>query len=69
MLNDLFRTYKKIIFFVLILLCGIIFWFFGCHRQNNNAVSTEKWEREALSESGGFGYRFQTEDLEGKVIF
>lgn len=69
MLNDLFRTYKKIIIFVLFLLCGIIFWFFGCHRQNNNTVSTEKWERETLSESGGFGYRFQTETLKGKVVF
>lgn len=69
MLNDLFRTYKKIIFFVLILLCGIIFWFFGCHRQNNSTASKEKWEKESLSDSGGCDYYFKTEILEGNVVF
>lgn len=69
MLNDLFRTYKKIIFIVLILLCGIIFWFFGCHRQNNNTAGKVKWEKENLSGPGGYGYKFQTDLLEGNVVF
>lgn len=69
MLNDLFRTYKKIIFLVLILLCGTIFWFFGCHRQNGNSASKETWEKESLTGTGGYGYRFETDLLEGTVVF
>ena len=29
MINDLFRTYKKIILLLLVLLCSVVFWFYG----------------------------------------
>ena len=41
MLNDLFRTYKKIIILVLIVLCMVIFWFYGCHRQQHGSETTQ----------------------------
>ena len=68
MLNDLFRTYKKIIILVLIILCMIIFWFYGCHRQQHVSESGQTWEEEELS-GGGSGYHFQTELLSGDVVF
>ena len=68
MLNDLFRTYKKIIILVLIILCMIIFWFYGCHRQQHVSESGQTWEKEELS-GGGSGYYFQTELLSGDVVF
>ena len=58
MLNDLFRTYKKIIILVLIILCMIIFWFYGCHRQQHVSESGQTWEEEELS-GGGSGYHFR----------
>lgn len=69
MLNDLFRTYKKIIILVLILLCGTIFWFYGCHRQQNNSKITQTWEKTELSDSGGYGYHFRTSEFSGNVVF
>lgn len=69
MLNDLFRTYKKIIILVLILLSGVVFWFYGCHRQKGGGEAAQTWEETRLSESGGKGYHFQTSSLEGNVIF
>lgn len=68
MLNDLFRTYKKIIILVLIILCMIIFWFYGCHRQQHVSESGQTWEEEELS-GGGSGYHFQTDLLSGDVVF
>ena len=52
MLNDLFRTYKKIIILVLIVLCMVIFWFYGCHRQQHGSETTQIWEAEEMSEAG-----------------
>ena len=68
MLNELFRTYKKIIFVVLLLLCAIVFWFFGCHRQPNKETGTVSWEKKTF-ENGGYGYTFRINDLEGDVVF
>lgn len=68
MLNELFRTYKKIIVIVVLLLCTIIFWFFGCHRQPNKETDTVSWEKKTF-ENGGYGYTFRINDLEGDVVF
>lgn len=69
MLNDLFRTYKKIIILVLIVLCMVIFWFYGCHRQQHGSETTQIWEAEEMSEAGGYRYHFQTDALSGNVVF
>lgn len=69
MLNDLFRTYKKIIILVLIILCAVIFWFYGCHRQQHGSETTQVWEEEELSEAGGYRYHFQVDTLSGDVVF
>ena len=63
MLNDLFRTYKKIIILVLIVLCMVIFWFYGSHRQQHGSETTQIWEAEEMSEAGGYRYHFQTDAL------
>ena len=69
MLNDLFRTYKKIIILILILLCAAFFWFYGCHRQSHGGESAQVWEKTELSESGGTGWHFETESFSGDVVF
>ncbi len=69
MINDLFRTYKKIIILILIVLCVVIFWFYGCHRQQQTGDSTETWEKVELSDDGGYSYHFQMDSLTGDVIF
>lgn len=69
MLNDLFRTYKKIIVLVVIILCAIIFWFYGCHRQQQTNGQSQVWEKTELSEASGYGYHFQSEQLSGDVVF
>lgn len=69
MLNDLFRMYKKIIIAVLIILCIIVFWFFGCHRQGGQETQTGEWEQMSLDGENGRGYRFRTDRLEGTVVF
>ena len=68
MLNELFRTYKKIIFIVLLLLCAIVFWFFGCHREPNEEAGTVIWEKNTF-DNDGYGYSFRINDLEGDVVF
>lgn len=69
MLNDLFRTYKKIIILVVIILCVIIFWFYGCHRQQQTGGQTQTWEKMEMSESSGYGYQFRCGHLSGEVVF
>lgn len=66
MLNDLFRTYKKIIILVLVLVSAIIFWFFGCHKTETRNAETQVWERISSSQQG---YRFQTDVIRGSVYF
>ncbi|MBR5046767.1 MAG: hypothetical protein IKX76_00875, partial [Eubacterium sp.] len=68
MLNELFRPYRKIIYVVLILLCSIVFWFFGCHRQPKENTDMVTWEKESY-EHGGYGYNFRMNDLSGNVVF
>lgn len=69
MLNDIFRTYKKIIIFVLILLSAVFFWFYGCHRQKSGGEQAKTWEKITLSDAGGIGYHFESPELSGQVIF
>ena len=68
MLNELFRPYKKIIVAVLLIGCAIVFWFFGCHRSKDSAGDLVRWEEEKF-DSGGYGYHFETEDIQGEVVF
>ena len=68
MLNELFRTYKKIIFAALILMCSIVFWFFGCHRKQPGESGTVSWEKTPF-EQGGYGYSYQIDDLSGTVVY
>ena len=69
MLNELFRTYKKIIFVVLILVCAIVFWFFGCRREQTvGGPDSVIWEKRPY-EHGGYHYVYQIDDLSGRVTF
>ena len=69
MLNDLFRTYKKIIILVLILLSAVVFWFYGCHRQKDGAKQTQSWKAMENTEDGAKGYAFRTSLFSGEVTF
>lgn len=68
MLNELFQTYKKIIIAVFLVGCGLVFWFFGCHRQQENHNSPVVWERTEF-DTGGYGYHFEANGLKGDVVF
>ncbi|MBQ9155920.1 MAG: hypothetical protein IJ137_03990 [Eubacterium sp.] len=66
MLNDLFRTYKKIIIAVVLLLSAIIFWFFGCHRLRTDQDEGISWEQ---IEEGVSSFRFETRQIRGTITF
>lgn len=66
MLNDLFRTYKKIIAAVVILLSAIIFWFFGCHRSGRTGTEQTGWKQTAQDIQS---YDFYTEHISGNITF
>ena len=69
MINDLFRTYKKIIILLLVLLCSVVFWFYGCrHHQRGQKIGVE-WNKETLEGTNGYCYKFKTESCEGSVVF
>ncbi|MDO4975894.1 MAG: hypothetical protein Q4E53_01415 [Eubacteriales bacterium] len=68
MLNELFRSYKKIIFFVMLLVSAIIFWFFGLRRNTGSSQHVVVWEKHEFK-NGGYGYHFKTGDLTGDVVF
>lgn len=69
MINDLFHTYKKIIVIILILLCSVVFWFYGCRDQNQGQDDVVKWECTKKKGSGRGSYRFETADFSGTVVF
>ena len=66
MLNDLIRTYKKIILAVVLILCAILVWFFGCHRFAGNKDGETEWKQTAKDE---LIYEFTTPQTSGSIIF
>lgn len=68
MVNDLFRTYKKIIVLVLLLLCAVVFWFYGCRGQGVKKTSVA-WEETSSESENAKSYRLETESLKGTVVF
>lgn len=69
MLNDLFRTYKKIILVFLILLCAVFFWYYGCRDTGRSEEEIVKWEKVSGEKSAGYHYYFRTKNFNGTVIF
>ena len=43
MINDLFRTYKKIILLLLVLRCSFVFWFYGCGDEKRSESDVVEW--------------------------
>lgn len=68
MVNDIFRTYKKIIILLVILLCAVVFWFYGCHQKETPSRDTVVFQRESGAKNN-YIYDLKTEDLQGKVTF
>ena len=69
MINNIFRTYKKIIISILVLLSAAMFLFYSCHRGKRVEEKTSTWERVDAVEGNGSTYRFETEKLKGTVVF
>ena len=69
MINDLFRTYKKIIILLLILLCSVVFWFYGCRHQQRSQQDVVEWNKAVLKGTNGHCYKFKTESFTGRVVF
>lgn len=69
MLNDLYKTYKKIIILVLLIVCSIFFWFFGFYRISDKPKVTQTFEKHPGERSEGYSYDFSSENLEGNVVF
>ncbi len=66
MLNDLFRTYKKIIIAVVLILSSIIFWFFGCHRSERSNEEPNDWKQ---MDKDIQKYEFHTDHISGDITF
>ena len=49
MINDLFRTYKKIILLLLVLLCSVVFWFYGCRHQQRSQSEVVEWNKKTMA--------------------
>ena len=69
MINDLFRTYKKIIVLLLVLLCSVVFWFYGCRHQQRGQKTIVEWDKTTLKGTNGYQYKFKTKNCTGSVIF
>ena len=69
MINNLFRTYKKIIIVILVLLSAAMFLFYSCHRKTQVEENTILWEKVTEEGSNASLYRFETDELEGTVTF
>lgn len=69
MINDLFRTYKKIIILLLILLCSVVFWFYGCRHQQRGQQDVVEWNKATLKGTSGHCYKFKTKSFTGRVVF
>ena len=66
MINDLIRTYKKHILAVLLLLCAILVWFFGCHRFGRDKDEQIGWKQTSKEEQV---YEFVTQHISGTITF
>ena len=69
MINDLFRTYKKIILLLLVLLCSVVFWFYGCRRQQRSQSEVVEWNKKTIKGTNGYCYKFKTKNCVGTVTF
>ena len=69
MINDLFRTYKKIIILFVLLISAITFWFYGCHRQSAPEKQPATFKESELENTTGKCYDFETGQVYGRVIF
>lgn len=69
MINDLFRTYKKIILLLLVLLCSVVFWFYGCRHQQRGQSEVVEWNKKTIKGTNGYCYKFKTNNCKGTVTF
>lgn len=69
MINDLFRTYKKIILLLLVLLCSVVFWFYGCRHQQRGQSEVVEWNKKTIKGTNGYCYKFKTKNCTGTVTF
>ena len=69
MINDLFRTYKKIILLLLVLLCSVVFWFYGCRHQQRSQSEVVEWTKKTIKGTNGYCYKFKTKNCTGTVTF
>ena len=69
MINDLFRTYKKIILLLLVLLCSVVFWFYGCRHQQRSQSEVVEWNKKTIKGTNGYCYKFKTKNCVGTVTF
>ena len=69
MINDLFRTYKKIILLLLVLLCSVVFWFYGCRHQQRGQSEVVEWNKKTIKGTNGYCYKFKTSNCTGTVTF
>lgn len=69
MINDLFRTYKKIILILLVILCSVVFWFYGCRHQERNQKEVVEWNKTTIKGTNGYCYKFTTTNCRGNVVF
>ena len=69
MINDLFRTYKKIILLLLVLLCSVVFWFYGCRHQQRGQSEVVEWNKKTIKGTNGYCYKFKTKKCTGTVTF
>ena len=69
MINDLFRTYKKIILLLLVLLCSVVFWFYGCRHQQRSQSEVVEWNKKTIKGTNGYCYKFKTSNCTGTVTF
>lgn len=67
MINDLFRTYKKIILLLLVLLCSVVFWFYGCRHQQRSQSEVVEWNKKTIKGTNGYCYKFKTSNCTGTV--
>ena len=69
MINDLFRTYKKIILLLLVLLCSVVFWFYGCRHQQRSQSEGVEGNKKTIKGTNGYCYKFKTSNCTGTVTF
>ena len=65
----MFRTYKKIILLLLVLLCSVVFWFYGCRHQQRSQSEVVEWNKKTIKGTNGYCYKFKTSNCTGTVTF